>query len=146
MNPDKDPHVLLGRLVDAATDLCHLATANQAVRVAQLEELLWKLYEGLYGHRKAEHIDPFKTAVGGALEVKKAWDKRTQPEAASPSVFDALSMRGVSMPPGLLTRLQNWAATQPREAVYRADATFLAALLEELLRSDGVSRPQVERS
>lgn len=40
------------------------------------KELLWQLYEGLYGHRKAENIDPFKTAVGGALELKKAWYER----------------------------------------------------------------------
>lgn len=43
---------------------------------ADLADLLWTLYEGLYGHRKAQDIDPFKTAVGGALEVKKAWDAR----------------------------------------------------------------------
>ena len=30
------------------------------------EELLWQLYEGIYGHRNAEGIDPFKTAVGKA--------------------------------------------------------------------------------
>lgn len=44
-----------------------------------LKELLWQLYEGIYGHRKAEGIDPFKTAVGGALELKKAWYKRGVP-------------------------------------------------------------------
>lgn len=41
-----------------------------------LSELLWRLYEGLYGHRKAENIDYAKTAVGGALEVHKAWETR----------------------------------------------------------------------
>ena len=40
------------------------------------QELLWRLYEGIYGHRKAENIDPFSTAVGGALEVNKAWNER----------------------------------------------------------------------
>jgi hypothetical protein len=30
MNPDKDPHVLLGRIVDAATEWFDLRGANEA--------------------------------------------------------------------------------------------------------------------
>ena len=43
---------------------------------SDLADQLWRLYEGLYGHKKAEGIDPFKTAVNGALEVAKAFRKR----------------------------------------------------------------------
>lgn len=44
-----------------------------------LKELLWTLYEGIYGHRSAEGIDPYKTAVGGAMALAKAWRERGEP-------------------------------------------------------------------
>jgi hypothetical protein len=47
--------------------------------------------------------------------------------------FNALSRRGVSMPPGLLLRLREWELNLPSEAMWRADAAFLVALMEALL-------------
>lgn len=62
------------------------------IEIEGLKELLWQLYEGIYGHRHAEHIDPFTTAVRGALELKKAWYERGSPsEVAARQWYEAAS-------------------------------------------------------
>jgi hypothetical protein len=60
---------------------CSKSTSHELRKLAEEErdhykELLWRLYEGVYGHRQAQNIDPFTTAVGGALEVVKAFRER----------------------------------------------------------------------
>lgn len=67
---------------EEALKLARSAPAPTSERADFLAELLWQLYEGIYGHRKAEGIDPFKTALGGALELAKAWRERGQPAEA----------------------------------------------------------------
>lgn len=61
---------IISEYVDAA------ATEAAGERLSVAEEYLWQLYEGVYGHRKAENIDYMKTAVGGALEIVKAFRAR----------------------------------------------------------------------
>lgn len=88
-DPSGDLEILRMALANTATCLGDaLATYNRyvgddvfknSVPADHFKELLWKLYEGIYGHRKAEGIDPFKTAVGGALELAKAWRERGEP-------------------------------------------------------------------
>ena len=64
--------------------------ADQAQQIERLSELLWKLYEGLYGHRKADLIDYATTAVGAALHVKRAFkEERTAREKAERELAEA---------------------------------------------------------
>jgi len=71
--PETDPN-----LPDEAAD----ALEAKDCALAEATECLWCVYEAIYGHRKAEGIDPWGTAARGTLAVVKHRDTLAADNAA----------------------------------------------------------------